>query len=276
MVVNLSPLVSIVTPVYNGSDYLQDLIRSVEDQDYPEIEHVIIDDGSQDNGATLAILRQHPRLRWQSRANQGQYATMNEGLMAARGEIVCFVSADDIVSPGAVSAAVDFLRRQSRLDGVFGTTGRIDSQGRPLPYFIPFRTAPLALYPYFAHISHCSLYMRKEPIIRAGLLFNPSLKYVGDYDWIIRIYRAGLKVGLLRRQLSRVRMHADQTSQKYSRGSQAETRKVIEDHQINKLSFGFLNGLYRFLFKAWYVTRLIRKGETTMFIRHQIHKPDGR
>jgi glycosyltransferase involved in cell wall biosynthesis len=51
------PLISIITPVYNGADYLDELILSVLQQDYPHIEHIIIDDGSNDNGATLAILK---------------------------------------------------------------------------------------------------------------------------------------------------------------------------------------------------------------------------
>src|SRR5574341_2572398 len=82
------PLVTIMTPVYNGAAYLEELIASVRDQDYPYVEHLIIDDGSTDNGVTVEILRKYPHLRWWSRPNQGQYATMNEGLQAAQGELI--------------------------------------------------------------------------------------------------------------------------------------------------------------------------------------------
>jgi len=51
------PLISIITPVYNGADYLEELIQSVLNQNYPKIEHLIIDDGSQDGGATRRILK---------------------------------------------------------------------------------------------------------------------------------------------------------------------------------------------------------------------------
>src|SRR5512142_3060691 len=105
MVVDVYPPVSMVTPVYNGAEYLEDLIHSVLSQDYPNIEHIIIDDGSQDSGATVAILRKYPHLHWWSRPNKGQYATMNEGLLAARGDILCFVNADDLVAPNAVKTA---------------------------------------------------------------------------------------------------------------------------------------------------------------------------
>ena len=79
------PLVSIVTPVYNGSLYLEEFIRSVLAQDYPRIEHIVIDDGSTDGGATVEILKRFPHLRWWSRENKGQYPTMNEGFAAADG-----------------------------------------------------------------------------------------------------------------------------------------------------------------------------------------------
>ncbi|MBE3118290.1 MAG: glycosyltransferase, partial [Candidatus Atribacteria bacterium] len=99
------PLVSIITPVYNGAAFIEELILSVQRQDYPNIEHIIIDDGSRDDGATIAILKRYPHLRWWSRENKGQYATMNEGLEAAKGEFVCFISADDLLTPGAVKIA---------------------------------------------------------------------------------------------------------------------------------------------------------------------------
>ena len=62
-------LVSIITPTYNGAEYLDEMIQSVLQQDYLNIEHLIIDDGSQDNDATLAILRKYSHLRWWSRPN---------------------------------------------------------------------------------------------------------------------------------------------------------------------------------------------------------------
>ena len=59
-----TPLVSIITPVYNGAEYLEELIISVRDhQDYPYIEHIIIDDGSTDDGETVSILKKYPHLR---------------------------------------------------------------------------------------------------------------------------------------------------------------------------------------------------------------------
>ena len=248
---NEFPLVSLITPVNDGAEYLEELILSVLKQDYPNIEHLIIDDGSQDGGATLTILQKYDHLRWWSRENKGQYETMNEGLLAAQGEVVCFVSADDVISPGAITSAMEFLERCSHYDGVFGITNYIDMEGKIRPYLVPFRKASLSFYPYFAHISHCSLYVRLSSLQKHRLLFDPSLRYVGDYDWMIRIHKSHLRIGRIDRELSRVRIHDDQASQKYQDASRLETRKVVRAHRINRVLRFLLLLIYKMQIWMW-------------------------
>jgi len=244
-------LVSIITPVYNGAEYLEDLIQSVLNQDYPNIEHIVIDDGSQDNGATVAILRQYHHLRWWSRANKGQYATMNEGILAARGEIICFVNADDVVSPGALKMAVEALLKNRRLDAVFGTTSYIDSEGNPFPYPVPFQRASITLVIYFAHIPHCSLYIKKLPLLTHNLLFDSSFQSVGDYEWMIRISQSNLRVGTIRDELSKIRIHPNQATQKYLNRSFTERQSVLNSYHVNSLWYQFLSGIYLLEFRIW-------------------------
>ena len=275
MVVNNCPPVTIITPVHNGSEYLEDLIQSVLSQDYPNIEHIIIDDGSQDNGATVAILRKYSHLHWWSHANKGQYATMNEGILAARGEIICFVNADDIVAPGAVKTAVQYMQKHPLLDGVFGSTSYIDQSGKDYPYWIPFRMAPIHFYPYFAHISHCSLYVKKQSVQQHGLSFDPSLRFVGDFEWIIRIYKAGLRIGMIRRELSRVRIHTDQASQKNRDASTLEARIVLKTQHVNNVSYFLLSMINLFLLRAWKFGRMLKnigvRGIVTYLVKRNSH-----
>jgi len=272
MALTTGPLVSIMTPVYNGSEYLDELIQSVLQQDYPHIEHLIIDDGSRDDGATVAVLKKYSQLRWWSRENKGQYATMNEGLQAAKGEIICFVSADDVLVSGAVSAAVGFLSKHPHDDGVFGITTRIDPTGEPLPFYIPFRTAPMAFYPYFAHVSHCSLYVKTASLRKHELQFDPTLKYVGDYDWMIRIYKSRLKIGLLKQELSRVRLHPDQASRKFSGGSQLEEQKVLKTQRIDNFTYKFFHWVYWAFIRARRNIQYIKENGIVTITRRRIRK----
>jgi glycosyltransferase involved in cell wall biosynthesis len=229
------PLISIITPTYNGAKYLDELIRSVQAQDYPNIEHIIIDDGSVDEGATAAILQRYPRLRTWSRENRGQYATMNEGLGAAKGEWICFVSADDVVAPGAVRRIAEFMTRYPEWDAAIGYTRAMNDAGQPYAA-PPFQWIPARFYAYFSQISHCSLYVKREALLRHRLAFNPALRYVGDYDWLVRVV-GKLRIGRLPIPLSTVRIHRTQASRVHRQAMIAEQRRIVAAYRINPFVF---------------------------------------
>jgi glycosyltransferase involved in cell wall biosynthesis len=237
------PLVSIITTVYNSAKYLDDLIRSVQTQDYPNIEHIIIDDGSTDDGATVAVLKKYPHLRWWSRENRGQYATMNEGFLAARGEYVSFISADDLIMPGAIPSVIKTFQENPDYDGVAGLTHFITGDGLPYPIKFPFQTAPIRYYAFFSHISHCSLYLSRERILQEKMFFDPALRFVGDYDWLLRVF-AKLRIYQTKLYLSTVRIHSEQTSARYKQVMGKEHQRVISFHHINKLKYKFFTGIY--------------------------------
>ncbi len=210
---NANPLVTIVSPVHNGSAYLEDLLQSVLNQDYPRLEHVVIDDGSDDQGATVRILNAYPHVKWWTRENRGQYATQNEGLAAAAGSIVCIISADDMLAPGAVSAAVRYLLQNPNRDCVFGRVLDVDDNGElvvPQTRLHVF-WAPLILEWYLL-IPHCGLFFRRDMILRRDYEFDASYQYAGDWEWMIRMKRRGAKFGFIDRTLAFYRVHAGQTT----------------------------------------------------------------
>jgi glycosyltransferase involved in cell wall biosynthesis len=120
------PLVSIVTPSLNQGGYIEEAIVSVLAQDYPRIEHVVVDGGSTDE--TVEILQRHSHLRWVSEPDEGQAAAINKGFRMARGEIFGWLNADDYYLPGAVAVAVGALR-ESDAALVHGGWRQIDERG---------------------------------------------------------------------------------------------------------------------------------------------------
>jgi glycosyltransferase involved in cell wall biosynthesis len=100
-------LVSIVTPSLNQARYLREAIESVRAQDYPHVEHIVVDGGSTDG--TLEILEEYEGLRWVSEPDRGQSHALNKGFATAGGDIFGWLNADDAYPPSAVSEAVDAL-----------------------------------------------------------------------------------------------------------------------------------------------------------------------
>jgi glycosyltransferase involved in cell wall biosynthesis len=92
-----NPLVSVVTPVYNGEAFLRETLESIFAQDYEPFEVIVVDDGSTDGSA--AIARSYPAARYIRQHNQGPAAARNAGIAAARGEFLAFVDADDVALP---------------------------------------------------------------------------------------------------------------------------------------------------------------------------------
>jgi glycosyltransferase involved in cell wall biosynthesis len=238
-------LVSIITPVYNGAAYIEKLILSITSQNYPNIEHIIIDDGSQDEGATLAILQRYPHLRWWSRENRGQYATMNEGLNAAKGEYICFISADDYMAENAVSHAMDWLDSHPGFNGVYGLTSYVTENDSPYPVKTPFLRAPIKYYPYFVQLQHCSLYVSRQTLLQKNLMFDAGIRFVGDYDWVLRMLKAGIRIGFIDSILSTVRIHKNQTTAQNRAMMSKEKREIIQRNGYSGFRYMFFFTIYQ-------------------------------
>lgn len=129
------PKVSIVTPAYNQGEYLAAAMRSVLTQDYKELEYLVIDDGSSD--CSLAVAREVEaefpgRVTVLTQANAGQAETLNRGWAACSGEILGYLSSDDVLLPGAISRLVASLLERPDVSLVYGDFWLIDPLGRRL------------------------------------------------------------------------------------------------------------------------------------------------
>jgi glycosyltransferase involved in cell wall biosynthesis len=137
MTEDATPLVSIVTPSLNQGQYIEQAISSVLEQDYPCIEHIVVDGGSTDG--TREILERHAHLRWVSEPDGGQAAALNKGFRLAQGELYGWLNADDYYLPGAVSAAVRVIV-ETGCALVHGGWRQVDESGatirdvKPVPF----------------------------------------------------------------------------------------------------------------------------------------------
>jgi len=243
------PLLSVVTPVYNGSQFLEEMIESVLQQTYPNIEHFIIDDGSTDGGKSVEILKKYPHLRWRTHKNIGQYATQNVLFQEAKGEwITCNGQDDRYYDKYAFEAIADHILSHPNADVVHGVTRFINEDGSVALVQAP-QKFPYWTLQYCLTIPHCSLFVRKSAMIDHQIFFNENLKYTGDADWIFRLQLADLKFSLLDRYVSDYRYHPEQLTTIANRNPDAWKARNEEDIRLASL-YG-PNPLLRKIVMAW-------------------------
>ena len=130
--------VSVVTPSYNQSKYIQRTLESVAQQSGAEIEHVVFDGGSTDE--SVEILKHfNPPVYWVSKKDRGQAHAVNQGISATKGEIIGWLNSDDVYSPGAIERVVDYLDIHPKVDVVYGMADHIDRNDQA---FEPYPTEP--------------------------------------------------------------------------------------------------------------------------------------
>lgn len=226
------PRITVITPVKNGSLYLQDLLHSVQQQDYPFVEHIVIDDGSNDGGATLRILKATTSTRWWSRVNRGQVATQNEGLRAATGDIVTILCSDDMYADDGVLSAVAQSWRQG-MKVLYGETLDMGPDGKLLSYQTQ-HVGPVAPHELLIEslVQHSSVFIDRQFIYQRRLWFDESFRLAGDWEWLIRVFAAARDdVVYIPRVVSVLRHHSLQTSRCASfTDYEAERLRVVQMH----------------------------------------------
>jgi len=176
------PLVTVVTAVLNGRDCLPGCVESVLGQDYPHIEHILLDAGSKDGTVDLLGQYGHEVALWISEPDKGVYDAWNKGLALARGEWIAFLGADDRYRPGAVSAYMELARANP--DAEFLSSR---AQLAHLTGYAPIFGGPWR-WPAFAKrmtTVHVGALHRRSLFERYGK-FDDSYKIAGDYEFLLR------------------------------------------------------------------------------------------
>ena len=184
-----NPLVSIITPSYNQARYLEQTLRSVLDQDYPNVEYWVMDAGSTDG--SLRILDKYSKLLtgWVSEKDDGQADGINKGLRQARGDVVAWLNSDDLYHPGAISAAVKALAEHPEASFVFSDVESIGPDGKPF-HAMHYGQWGLAELMQFRIIGQPAVFMRRTALEQAGWL-DPSYRYLLDHQLWLRLALIG-------------------------------------------------------------------------------------
>ncbi len=211
------PRISIVTPSFNQGRFLEETLRSVLLQGYPDLEYVVIDGGSTDESVGI-LQRYEPWLaHWESAPDRGQSDALNKGLARCTGDVVTFIGSDDLYLPGAFA---DVARRQAAHPacGVFvGAFRYLDAHSRlvgeprlpKLPHDGPL---DLTLGPPGVYRLHqVATFYARNALDQVGRHVREDLVYTMDRELLYRVCRR-FKVCLAERPYGAFRRHEDSKS----------------------------------------------------------------
>jgi alpha-1,6-rhamnosyltransferase len=223
-----APLVSIVASCYNMQKFVEDALKSIFAQDYPNFEVIIVNDGSSDDSlAILERLQQTYDFQLYSQPNQGVSAALNHGLRYAKGVYVATPDLDDIMLPGSVRMRAEYLDQHPNVGCVGALVSYMDSDGNTIKQQHRDRIhtynfdqvlrgavvvgAPVALY--------------RMKAMRSADFYAPKLR-VQDFQMTLRIARLGYEIHELPICMSRYRRHANNLSRKYRTLLQADLEAI--------------------------------------------------
>jgi hypothetical protein len=237
------PKVSIVTPSYNQGQFIEETIRSVLLQGYPNLEYIIMDGGSTDE--SVAVIRKYaPWLaHWVSEPDGGQSEAINKGFAQATGEVIAWLNSDDFYEPEVFSQAVAFFTHHLTCYLLYGDCHLVKETGEFLGLNF-CRDYDRALLLERNFISQPTAFFRRETLGLVGML-NESLHYCMDLDLWLRIAYKGLGIQRLKLVLANYRLEANTKTVAEPTGFWQEKIPFIEayiaqdegltEHQIERI-----------------------------------------
>ncbi len=216
------PRISIVTPSYNQGRFIEETIRSVLLQGYPNLEYLVIDGGSTDE--SLGIIQKYaPWLAyWASEPDRGQAHAINKGFRLAHGDIVAWLNSDDAYVPRAFSLIAPAIGGDGDRVFVYGDCQQIDELGRPLVLYKGACEGLESFLLFRAWVLQPATFFRRSLLDEVGYL-DDSFRYAMDIEFFLRVVARHA----IHYVLANYRVHpASKTSQAFLASSQEHLAAV--------------------------------------------------
>lgn len=178
------PLVTVITPTYNRAPFLRETILSVLSQNYPNIEHVVLDGNSSDN--TQQVIKEFEgKIIFDSHENRGEQYAVNKGFKMAKGDIIGVVNSDDPILPGAIKEIVKTFQKNPKIIGTYSDWIKIDKNGKEIEEMV----LPDYSFEYMLKMHNMTpgpaTFFRKD-VVRKLKKRDDQFNYVSDFDFILR------------------------------------------------------------------------------------------
>lgn len=224
------PTISVITPSFQSANTIAQTIESVLAQGYKNWEHIVVDGGSKDG--TIELLKRYPHLIWTSEKDEGHFHAMNKGVARASGQILVILNADDCFRPGALAHVADAFQKNPSWDALFGDAVYVDGHGNKIyqrqEAIYDFHVLLYAL----DYICHQALFVRKEVYEKIGGYRHKDFSKATDFEFKLRLGRAGCTVGHIPHFLVNFRYHMEGRSSdlEFVRQSMDEAARIRREY----------------------------------------------
>lgn len=198
--------ITLITVTYNSAKTLEATIKSVRDQQFEDIEYIIIDGGSDDG--TLDIIKENKDIinSWVSEPDNGLYDAMNKGIKMSGGEVIGFIHADDILADPEILKMVSHRYCETNFHLLYGDLEyvRADDPNKVVRYWQSGQFKPIRLRRGWMP-PHPTVYFSRQLLNKVGF-FNLEYRISADYEWLLRaLSTPSIRVEYLPRVMVRMR-----------------------------------------------------------------------
>lgn len=274
---NSYPKISVITPSFNQGKFLERTILSILNQNYPNLEYIIIDGGSTDN--SVEIIKKYEKYisHWISEKDRGQVDAINKGLKLATGDLVAWQNSDDIYLPDVFFKVAKIYQKNKEHDLFYGYVYLIDEDDKVINDF-RFSKFNLNSFLYLAEFFcyNQSTFFKRELIQNYGFL-DERYQICFDYDFFIRLGKVA-KFYLIREYIGCYRIHPNRKTEKTDNTIGINEQRDVQlknKVNLNKYIFNFKRTIYllrKFLFLSlWgdfdYIKRKVIKSIFSLIFR---------
>jgi glycosyltransferase involved in cell wall biosynthesis len=180
------PKISIITPSFNQGNFIEETIRSIVMQGYPDLEYIVMDGGSRDNTVDVLKKYDHSITKWVSEPDKGQTHAINKGIKYATGEIIAYLNSDDLYLPESLKIAALYLTSHPDVSMVYGNILQIDKKGDVIEREETDDFDYDRLLSWIIYVPQPATFIRGTIVHEIGL-FDENLNLGMDQDYWVRI-----------------------------------------------------------------------------------------
>ncbi len=261
------PRISIVTPSYNQASFLEETIRSVLLQGYPDLEYIVIDGGSNDGSADTIRKYQDWLTFWVSEPDDGQADAINKGFAMSTGDNLAWLNSDDTYEPGSLLAVAECFARHPEAQLVYGDLKLTDLEGKVIDLL---RSVPVTLGAALhdgCNQGQPTSFWKRAAFLEYGPL-DARLYYAMEYDFFYKLLSKE-KAVYLRRYVAALRIHSQtKTSlgREAARREKAEImRRYLGEEGWSKYPWRWCYGMRRYLL-------YVRQGDLGYLMRRLVRR----